>query len=75
MRQDIERQNKLEPKRFAFAKQEIKKLGYEIQFENERYLIISYKNKLVRLFPYSGWHSGETIKDGRGLQNLINQIK
>ena len=75
MRQDIERQNELEPKRMEFAKQEIEKLGYEILYENERYLIFEYDNNLVRFFPYSGWHSGGSIQDGRGLQNLLNQIK
>ena len=75
MRQNIERQNELEPKRMEFAKQEIEKLGYEIVFENEKYLVFEYDNYLVRFLPYSGWHSGGSIQDGLGLQKLLNQIK
>lgn len=34
-----------------------------------------YKGHIVKYFPYSGWATGKTIKDGRGLMNLINQLK
>jgi len=33
------------------------------------------KGSLVLYFPYSGWASGKTIKAGRGLKNLLSQIK
>ena len=75
MRQDIERQNELEPKRIEFAKQEIEKLGCEILFENTNQIGFEYEGEIVVLFPYSGWHTGPTIKDGRGLQKLLNKIK
>ncbi len=34
-----------------------------------------YKGHSIKYFPYSEWATGKTIKDGRGLMNLINQLK
>ena len=34
-----------------------------------------YKGHIVKYFPYSGWATGKTITDGRGLMNLSNQLK
>lgn len=34
-----------------------------------------YKGHSIKYFPYSGWATGKTIKDGRGLNNLIKQLK
>lgn len=74
-RLDIERQKELEPKRLEFAKNVITNLGFEIIFENENQLQFMFKNEKVTLFPFSGWHTGKSIKDGRGIENLIKQIK
>jgi len=70
-----ERQEKLEPLRFEKAKEEIKKLGFEINYEDGKSLNFYHKDELVFYYPYSGWHSGKSIKDGRGLENLLKQIK
>lgn len=70
-----ERQAELEPKRMAAAKDEIIKLGYQITFESDSQIIFVFKNKNVTFYPYSGWHSGASIKDGRGLNNLLKQIR
>lgn len=75
MRLNIERQNTLEPKRLEFAKKEIEKLGYSITYQSETELQFMYMGHKVYFFPYSGWHSGSTIKDGRGLKKLLKQIK
>jgi len=74
-RLDIEKQKELEPKRLEFAKNVITHLGYEIIFENENQLQFIFKNEKVTLFPFSGWHTGKSIKDGRGIENLMKQIK
>lgn len=74
-RLDIERQKELEPKRMVYAKEHISKLGYKITFSNDTYLIFEFKNYPVRFYPYSGWHSGRSITDGRGLSKLLKQIK
>jgi len=28
----------------------------------------------INFFPYSGWHSGKSIEDGRGFKNLLKQL-
>ena len=76
-RLDIQRQTTLEPKRMAYAISEIEKKGYEvIQISKTELQFIhntQYGHK-VSFFPYSGWATGSTIKDGRGLRKLLKQI-
>ena len=74
-RLDIERQKELEPKRIAGTKKEIEALGFEIIFECDTRIEFLFKGEVVRFWPYSGWHSGKSIKDGRGFENLIKQLK
>ncbi len=74
-RLDQERQTMLEPKRLEKAKTEIEKLGYKILFQNETKLQFEFMGHQVYFFPYSGWHTGSTIKDGRGLKRLLRQLK
>ena len=73
-RLDTERQKELEPKRMEYA---IKKLSSIITIFNysNNEIQFYWKDELVRYFPYTGWASGKSIKDGRGLKNLINQLK
>ncbi len=74
-RLDIEKQNKLEPKRIDTAKREIGYLGYDIIYEDKTKIQFKYKGEVITYFAFSGWSSGKGIKDGRGLINLINQIR
>lgn len=70
-----ERQLELEPKRMAYAKKEIEKKGYKvIEVSNTQLQFEHTIGHTVNFFPYSGWASGSTIKDGRGLSNLLRQI-
>jgi len=75
MRLNIERQNKLEPKRYKHAKDKLVKMGFKVAEITSYQMNFLYKGSLVKLYPYSGWHTGKTIKDGRGLNNLIKQLK
>lgn len=75
MRLDTDRQKELEPERMVYAKQEIEKLGYRIIYESETELQFMFNGAEIKLFPYSGWHTGKTIKDGRGIAKLLKQIK
>ena len=75
MRLDAERQKELEPKRLQFAKSEIERLGYKLTYESSNMLRFDFKGKPVVLYVYSGWHTGATITDGRGIEKLIKQIK
>lgn len=73
-RLNIERQKKFEPKRMIYAKNKIEKLGYTVIQLTNNELAFEFKKKIVRFFPYSGWASGATIQDGRGLDKLLKQI-
>lgn len=75
MRLNTERQNKLEPIRMRTAINEIQKLGLRITNCTDKMIEFEYKGHSIKYFPYSGWATGKTIKDGRGLMNLINQLK
>ncbi len=34
-----------------------------------------FNGSKIKFYPYSGWATGKTIKDGRGLENLLKQLK
>lgn len=73
-RLDTDRQHELEPKRIQFAIDQITNLGFEITYKDKTKIQFVYKKETVTLFPYSGWHTGKSIQDGRGIQNLIIQL-
>lgn len=74
-RLNIERQIELEPQRMEYAKTQISALGYEVSEHEGNELRFYHKEKIVKFFPYSGWATGATIKDGRGLRKLLDQLK
>lgn len=74
-RLDIERKYELEPKRMIYAKQQIEALGFKITYEDKTKINFWFKGSAVHFYPYSGWATGKTIKDGRGLENLLKQLK
>lgn len=73
-RLDKERQKELEPLRMRKALNEIKKLGYKVS-NSKNQIWFLFNGYVVNYYPYSGWASGKSIKDGRGLKNLLKQIK
>lgn len=73
-RLDQERVNDLQPKRINYAVEKITKLGFEIIQKDSTKIVFEFKGEKVTFFPYSGWHTGKTIKDGRGIENLIKQL-
>lgn len=73
-RQDTDRQSKLEPKRIQYAKEKIEGLGYDIIDESTTRISFLFKKQVVTFFPYSGWATGITINDGRGIDELLKQI-
>lgn len=74
-RLDKEREEKLQPIRFKYALEVLTEMGYEVKELGKTTLQFKHKNEAVTFYPYSGWHSGKSIKDGRGLKNLIDQLK
>lgn len=53
----------------------ISDLGYEIFEKDNTRIIFKYKDNLIVHYGYTGWHQGKGIKPGRGLKNLLNQLK
>ena len=74
-RLNIERQERLEPERIAHAVRRIEQLGYTITLRDNKKIQFTHKGKTVTFFPNSGWATGKTIQDGRGLDKLIKQLK
>lgn len=74
-RLDQEREAELTPKRAKFARNILNHLGLEIVSDNDTEIEFLFKGEVVKLFPYSGWHTGKSIVDGRGIEKLIAQIK
>jgi len=74
-RLDQERQKKLEPKRIEKAAEAIVKLGLEITVKDAVKIQFIFKGSTITFFPYSGWHSGKTVVDGRGLEKLLKQLR
>jgi hypothetical protein len=74
-RLNTERQRELEPKRLDIAENAIIEAGYDVISKDDTKVTFMFNGSLITYFAYSGWASGKTIKDGRGLKHLINQIK
>lgn len=73
-RLNIERQERLEPERIAYAVERLEEMGYTITHRDNTRIQFIHRGHPVTFFPYSGWATGRTIKDGRGLKNLLKQL-
>lgn len=65
----------IQEKRFDYAVNELNKLGYNLIIKSDSEINFNYNGNLIKFFPYTGWHTGKGIKDGRGINNLLNQLK
>lgn len=74
-RLNIERQRRLEPTRIEYAISHIQALGFEIVQRDNTQIQFIHKGQTVTFFPYSGWATGKSIRDGRGLNNLLKQLQ
>jgi hypothetical protein len=74
-RLDQEREEKLQPMRMEYAIQKLTGLGFEVDKLSETAIAFEHKGAMVTFYPYSGWATGKSIKDGRGIDNLLKQLK
>lgn len=75
-RLNIKRQLRLELPRLLYASEQICKLGYTVTVQDDKKsLQFEHNGSIVTFFPYSGWATGKSINDGRGLQRLLKQLK
>ena len=71
-----EREEKLEPIRMDYAIGVLNSLGFTVNCSNnEKELQFYFKDEIVRFWPYSGFFNGKSVKSGRGIKNLLNQLK
>lgn len=73
-RLDQEREARLAPKRMNSCKEKLESLGFEVQQIDHTRLEFLYNGKKIMVYPYSGWHTGASIKDGRGFEHLLDQL-
>lgn len=69
------REKKLEPKRLEYAREKLEELGYEVNTFGGKRLEFEHDGNLIKHHAYSGWHSGKGINDGRGIENLLKQLR
>jgi len=74
MRLDTDRQKEQEPKRIEYAVSRLAQIGIEIDYEDDKKIKFTHKGHEVTLYPYSGWFTGKSVMDGRGVENLIKQL-
>lgn len=67
--------NESQKLRVDYAAYCIENAGYDIFEQTNTEIRFIFKNEIVYLFPYTGWHTGKSIKDGRGIKKLLSQIK
>lgn len=67
--------NEWQPERMAHAIKKITALGFVIDYQDNSKIQFMFKGNLITFFPYTGWHTGKGIIDGRGLWNLLKQLK
>ena len=69
-----EREARLQPKRYNHAVKELRIRGFIVEVLDDKHFRFLFKDEWITYYPYSGWASGITIKDGRGFDNLIKQL-
>lgn len=74
-RLDPERRIKLEPSRMAYAINQIEFLDYSILYRDSKKIVFIFNGDKITLYPFTGWFTGKSITDGRGIENLIKQLK
>ena len=74
-RLDQDREAKLQPRRMQYAQEHLRSHGYTVTKVSKTEIQITHKGEIVRIFPYSGWFTGKSVKDDRGIHNLLKQLK
>lgn len=70
-----EREAELQPERMKSCKEKLTEMGFVVGSNTSDMLQFNFKGHTVRFWPYSGWHTGKTIKDGRGFSHLVRQLE
>jgi len=68
------REAELQPERMDSCQKELENMGIYVIRHSDTELRFAHRGHIVKFFPYSGWHTGKSIKDGRGFKNLVKQL-
>ena len=74
-RLDQVREEEETPKRARYARGKLEELGIDIDYDDGLEIRFKFKGNTIKLWPYSGWFSGKGLKDGRGIEKLLGQMK
>lgn len=74
-RLDQEAEERLQPIRMKTCKEKLESIGFEVSSDECTKLTFQFKGSTIQFWPYSGWHTGKTIKDGRGFGKLLKQLE
>jgi len=69
-----ERRANKEGSRMDFAIKQLTGLGHKVTMETNNAISIIFKGERVMVYPYTGWFTGKSVKDGRGIKNLLKRI-
>ena len=61
--------------RMNYSKQQLEQRGYIVTEVDRTLLEFTHKGNTIKFYPYTGWHSGKGIKQGRGFWNLIHKLE
>lgn len=72
-----ERRDALEGPRLSYAIERLASVGItDVAYEGgSRSLSFQWHGNTVRIWPYTGYFNGKGLKPGRGIENLIRQLK
>lgn len=73
-RLNAEKQARLEPRRTETAINKLSELGFVVKVIDTTELQFEYAGSTIRYYPYSGWATGKTIKDGRGARKPAEAV-
>lgn len=72
----LEHREPVERGRTEYAKRELEKLGYSVTaLPKQKALTFLFNGNAITFYPYKGWFSGKGVTPGRGLKNLLSQLK
>ena len=71
-----EHRAKKETHRMQNAKLQLEAKGLAVSINmSQKRCEIQHKGNTIFFYPYTGWFTGKGVKDGRGLSNLLKQLK
>lgn len=65
----------IQKERISYAIDQLGDAGIDVHFESKAEIRFMYNGDEVKFFPYTGWFTGKSVKDGRGITNLLKQLK